>query len=66
MADLAYPYFNLYKDGAGQWRWNIKARNHKIVADSAESYVRREDAIHGIELVKGATHVWDATTQKWI
>lgn len=49
-------YFTLFKDKAGYWRWNLKASNHLRVADSAEGYVNKSDAIHGINLVKGSTH----------
>lgn len=67
MADeLPYPYFMLYKDVKGQWRWNIKAKNHKVIADSAEGYVNKADAIHGIDLVKGVTKVFDLSTEKWL
>ncbi|MFJ7566723.1 YegP family protein [Herminiimonas sp. NPDC097707] len=66
MADLSYPYFYLYKDVSGQWRWNIRARNHKVIADSSESYVNKTDALHGIELVKNASNVYDSTTEKWV
>ncbi|RYF49857.1 MAG: DUF1508 domain-containing protein [Cytophagaceae bacterium] len=65
MADLSYPYFFLYKDKAEQWRWNLRAKNHKTIADSAEGYHNRQDAIHAIELVKGAVKVYDSTTKKW-
>lgn len=44
--------FELYKDAARYWRWRFLASNGKIIADSAESYVRREDAEYGIRLVK--------------
>jgi uncharacterized protein len=30
-----------YKDMAGEWRWRAVARNGKIIADSAESYVNK-------------------------
>lgn len=30
--------FHTYIDKAGEWRWQLKAANGKIVADSAESY----------------------------
>jgi uncharacterized protein YegP (UPF0339 family) len=66
MADIPHPYFNLYKDARGEWRWNIKARNHKIIADSAEGYTSKQGAINGINLVKGVTSVWDSETQTWI
>lgn len=66
MADLTYPYFSLYKDAAGQWRWNLLAKNHKKLADSAEGYHNKQDALYAIQLVKGATHVWDSTTRTWV
>jgi uncharacterized protein YegP (UPF0339 family) len=50
-------YFQLYKDAWSQWRWRLRASNHKIVADSAESYITKADAQRGIELVKSA---WNA------
>ncbi|WP_245626854.1 YegP family protein [Aestuariivita boseongensis] len=49
-------YFKLYKDAALMWRWSLKAANHQIVADSAEGYVNKVDAIHGINLVKGSSN----------
>jgi uncharacterized protein len=45
-------YFKLYTDNAGQWRWTLHAANHEKVADSAEGYKSKEDAQHGIDLVK--------------
>ena len=47
-------YFELYQT-YGQWRWRLKAANHKIVADSAEGYHNEADANHGINLVKGSS-----------
>ena len=32
--------FYRYRDGKGEWRWRLKGRNGKILADSAESYKR--------------------------
>jgi uncharacterized protein len=46
--------FYLYKDRANQWRWRLVAGNGKIVADSAEAYWNKQDAQHGINLVKSA------------
>lgn len=34
----------VYKDARGQYRWRLKAGNGRVVADSGESYSRREDA----------------------
>lgn len=36
-----------YKDGNGEWRWQVKARNGRIVADSAEGYTSKSNAVHG-------------------
>lgn len=49
-------YFKLYKDAASQWRWTLKAANHKTVADSGEGYWNKTDAVAGINLVKGASY----------
>lgn len=38
----------LYRDRAGEWRWNRKASNGRVISDSGESYVDRRDAIHGM------------------
>lgn len=35
--------FRMYKDANGEWRWSLLARNGRIIADSAESYRRRQD-----------------------
>ena len=44
--------FHVYKDNAGEWRWNLKTSNGRVVADSGEGYGERADCLHGIELVK--------------
>lgn len=46
--------FYLFKDHSGQWRWNLKASNGRIVADSAEAYYNKADCLNGINLVKSA------------
>lgn len=33
----------IYKDDNGEWRWRLKARNGRIVADSGEGYRRKID-----------------------
>ncbi|MDK3075067.1 DUF1508 domain-containing protein [Sedimentitalea sp. JM2-8] len=48
-------YFKLYKDVSLQWRWTLKAANHQTIADSAESYWNKSDAIHGINLVRASS-----------
>jgi uncharacterized protein len=37
--------FVLYKDRNGEWRWTLRARNGKIIADSAEGYHAKRNAI---------------------
>jgi uncharacterized protein YegP (UPF0339 family) len=44
-------YFYLFQDANSQWRWNYRSANHKIIADSAESYVSKSDALLGISLM---------------
>lgn len=38
--------FHIYKAKDG-WRWRLKARNGKIVADSGEAYTRKTAAERG-------------------
>lgn len=45
-------YFVLYRDVSLQWRWTLYAVNHRKIADSAESYFNKSDAVNGINLVK--------------
>lgn len=33
--------FVIWQDTAGEWRWTLRARNGRIVADSAEGYKSR-------------------------
>ena len=44
--------FEYYKDKKGEWRWRLKAKNGAIIADSGEGYVRKEDCLKGLMLVK--------------
>lgn len=34
---------SFYKDAQNMWRWNVKADNGNIVADSSEGYVNLDD-----------------------
>ena len=38
------PYFETFKDTAGQWRWRLKAGNGRKIATSGEWFTRRADA----------------------
>lgn len=64
------PYFEIYEStkptGAlgglvgmsmrsTEWRWRLRAGNHKIIADSGESYQKQDDCLHGIVLVMGTS-----------
>lgn len=33
--------FQVYRDKAGEWRWRLRAKNGRIVADSGEGYKRK-------------------------
>lgn len=35
----------VYKDRKQQWRWRLVSSNGRIMADSAESYTRKDDAV---------------------
>jgi len=59
-------HFEIFKNKRGQYRWRLRADNQKIIADSAESYVRKSACIHGIELVKSQSRqakLADTTTR---
>ena len=48
-------YFTIFQDNIGQWRWNLRAANHTIIADSGEGYINKADCAHGIALVQSTT-----------
>ena len=52
--EAARKAFQVFKDEAGEWRWRLTAGNNRIVAVSGEGYGRREDCLHGVELVRDA------------
>lgn len=47
-----FMYFEIYKDSHGDFRWRFVSSNGRIIADSAEGYSSRENAIHGINIIK--------------
>lgn len=63
-------YFIIFKsDKNNQWYWNINSENHKIIATGAEGYVNKQDALHGINLVKNNASkapIFDKSQEKWI
>jgi len=42
----------VYKDASGEWRWQLRAANNRIIADSGEGYNKKQDCLHAITLVK--------------
>lgn len=51
--------FHIYQDKRGEWRWRLKARNGRIVADSGEGYVTRGGALRASHAVHHALY-WTA------
>ena len=48
----------VYIDDADKIRWRILAnRSSAIIADSAQGYAHKQDAIRGLELAVGGQHV---------
>jgi uncharacterized protein YegP (UPF0339 family) len=46
------PWFKIYPDERGEWRWTLYAANNRKIADSAEGYQQPRDCFHGLSLVK--------------
>lgn len=46
-------YF-IRRDVTGQWRWRLRAANHRLIAESGEAYHNRADCEAAIALVKGS------------
>ncbi len=44
--------FELYVDGADEFRWRLVHDNGNVIADSGEGYASRQKARQGIESVK--------------
>ena len=51
--------FTLYKDQVGEWRWNLKASNGRIVADCGEGYKRFGSMVRTLRRIFGGyeTHM---------
>ncbi|WP_435097564.1 HVO_2922 family protein [Halorubrum sp. N11] len=50
--DVDSAAFEIYEDAGGEWRWRLRHRNGNIVADSAQGYASRSNAVEGITSVK--------------
>lgn len=44
--------FRVYRDRRGEWRWQLRTRNGRTIADSAEGYDRKEGCKRAIAAVK--------------
>ena len=51
-ASASKATFEVYEDGAGDYRWRLVHRNGNIIADGAEGYSDKRDAENGLESVK--------------
>lgn len=45
------PRFEVYQDRRGEWRWRLRARNGRIIAQG-EGHTRERDAWRAVEAVK--------------
>ena len=51
--------FHLYRDKRGEFRWRLRARNGRIIADGSEGYAQKGSCEHGIALVRA----WDGEVE---
>ena len=51
---VTFPCYWEKKDNRGHWFWIYYAKNGEEIARSSESYVKRSDCEHSIDLVKGS------------
>lgn len=60
MANRTFPSFWMYKDNQNKWRWTYHASNGEAISVSSESYNRRADCEHSINIMKSCanTEVW--------
>ena len=42
---MSKGHIHIFKDKAGEYRWNLRARNGEIVSDSAEGYRHLDDCL---------------------
>lgn len=46
--------FQVYRDALHQWRWRLRSRNGRILADSAEGYTKRAHCLKMVGLIQGS------------
>jgi len=61
--------FEIYKDRAEEWRWRLRHKNGRILADSGEGYRSRSGAMNGIESVRRnvetGAEIYEDSAGKW-
>jgi len=50
--------FEIYQDARDEWRWRLKIKNGKTIADSGEGYKNQTDCVAMVNKIK--THAKDA------
>jgi uncharacterized protein YegP (UPF0339 family) len=50
--DIGSAAFEIYEDAGEEWRWRLRHRNGRILADSGQGYASRSGAEDGINSVK--------------
>ena len=46
------PYFDIFPDKAGEWRWTLHAANGEPVGDSGEGYASKSNCERAVRMVK--------------
>ena len=46
--------YHLYQDSQRHWRWRLQASNNRIIADSGEGYLHKQDCLSAVRLVQGS------------
>ena len=49
----------IYKDGKGEYRWKLVARNGRVVADSGEGYKRKSGILKTLNANSAAKVVYE-------
>lgn len=55
-------HVTVYRDVKGEWRWNRKGANNKIISTSGEGYENKIDAVEMAERLNPGLPVYDVTT----
>ena len=48
------PHAEVYRDTSGRYRWRVVAANGKTLADSGQSYSRKQTCVDGLQAVTGS------------